>query len=163
MSDTVERRWADLDRADPEHPRRLSGVLVPYLETAPNFSERFEPGAFSPLPEDLRLTIQHRRDRIISRIGAGLTLTDGDDALRLQADLPEGIVECDQALRSVRAGLLRGFSIEFISKLDAWISGVRSIKRAQLTGTSLVDSPAYRGAVVVARADAPRRRRRVWL
>lgn len=147
----LERRFVEV-RTD---GRTVSGVAVPYGEvtTLPGFRERFAAGAFGAdvAGGDVRLDLQHRRERLLARTGAGLTLTDGAAQLRFSALLP-AIRDADDALTMLRAGLLRGASVEFRAITDEWADDLRTIVRARLVAIGLVDSPQYAGAVAEARA-----------
>ena len=79
-------------------------------------------------------------------------LEDGPDALRMRAELPETTAATD-TLALVRAGVLRGLSVEMHPRRESQVSGVRSISKARLSGLSVVDSGAFDGARVEARAE----------
>ena len=146
----IERRFAPVE----VDGRNLRGVGIRYGEIArmPFGRETFEPGAFGDVRGlDVRLNVQHVRDRLIARTPQTLALTDGPDALRVLATLPE-TREADDALTLVRAGVLRGLSLEFRAGHAPFIDGVRTVRRAGLLGFGLVDTPAYGGSIVEARA-----------
>ena len=130
--------------------------------------ERFEARAFAGGADDVILNRQHDRGRPLARTGAGLVLTEAADALMLRAEIPAG-VEQDQALADVRAGILRGLSVEFVAVEERMAVDVRVIQRARLTGIGLVDRAQYETATVEAMrahyagATAPPRPRRVWV
>ena len=149
----IERRYSEI-RA--EGGRRLSGVVIRYGEVSTGlpWRERFERGAFGDVGAlDVRLTVQHVRSRLIARTGGGgLELTDGQDALRMTADLPESR-EADDTLSLVRNNVLRGLSVEFQPLLVGQDAGVRVVRRAGLPGLSVVDKGAYSGSVVAVRAE----------
>ena len=150
QSPAVERRFSPVA----VDGRTLHGVAVRYGEVAKmaGFLERFEPGAFGDVTQiDAILNVQHDRNRAIARTPATLTLTDGPDALRVYATLPE-TREADDALTNVRAGVLRGLSLEFRAGDAPFIDGTRTVRRAGLLGLGLVDQPAYLGSTVEARA-----------
>ena len=167
-----ERRFADLEfRAD--SPRELRGTAMVYGTEArlPFGRERFEPGAFGDVTgSDVILNVSHDRDRPIARTGAGgLILEDSTAALTMRAALPE-TREADDALVNVRAGILRGLSIEFEALSDRLEGDLRIVERARLWGVAVVTRPAYGDAKVAARAWEPQRRDngegtylRVWL
>ncbi len=161
---TTERRFCEL-RFD-EH-RGLRGIAMPYGTVAalPWGQERFEPFAFGDLADaDLILNVFHDRGRPVARTrGGGLTFADTSDALRVEALLPETRA-ADEALSEVRAGLLRGFSVEFRALEERQQGHLRIVQRAILTDLGLVDRPAYEGATVHARmAQSGQRRKRLWL
>lgn len=165
-----ERRYAPVElRAD---GRGLAGVAMPYGTVAdlPFGRETFEPGAFRAAlaSADVILRVQHDRGRPLARTGAGLVLTDDDQALRMDAELL-GTREAEDALLNVRAGILRGLSVEFHAISERMAGDVRTIERAEIVGIGLVDRPAYIDAVVSARAAEARSRARgaalprIWL
>lgn len=162
MDNGTERRVVEL-RAGPDG-RGLSGVAVRYGDVAPGFSERFEAGAFGDDvgAADVVLNVQHVRSRPLARTGGGgLSLVDGPDALRMAVSLPV-TREADDVLSLVRAGVLRGLSVEFRAIAEREEGGVRVIERAALSGLAVVDRPAYPASTVAARAGAPWRRRERW-
>ena len=152
MTGPVERRFVEL-RAEPEG-RRLSGVAVRYGDTArlPWGEERFEPGAFGDVAgADVILNVQHERTRPIARTGgAGLALVDTSERLAIRADIPP-TKDGDDALALVRAGVLRGLSVEFRAVAERIEGGVRVIERAVLSAVGIVDTPAYPASEVEAR------------
>ena len=150
----VERRYCEL-RGGGEG-RSLAGALVRYGDVAVlpwGVRERIEPGAFGAdvVESDVVLNVHHDRSRPIARTqGGGLELTDGADALAMSADLPE-TREADDALALVRAGVLRGLSVEFRVLDERLENGTRVITRARLEGAGVVDKPAYPASKVQAR------------
>ena len=106
-----ERRFTELR----QEGRRLSGVAVTYGEIgqSPFGPERFESGAFGDLSKtDVILNFQHDRGRPLARTGGGLFLDDSEKSLDIRAELPV-TTEADNVLELVKAGVLRGLSIEF--------------------------------------------------
>ena len=109
---TTELRFSAELRAAAEG-RTLEGNVVVYgeLSTGLPWRERIEPGAFQPLG-DVRLNLQHQRSVLLARTGGGgLVLEDGPNALRMRAELPS-TTAADDTLALVRAGVLRGLSVE---------------------------------------------------
>ena len=146
----IERRYSPVQIEG----RTLRGVGIRYGEITrmPFGKERFLPRVFGDTSGlDVRLNVQHNRDRLIARTPATLQLIDGPDALRVLATLPE-TREADDALTLVRAGILRGLSPEFRAGDAPIIDGVRTVRRAGLLAFGLVDQPAYPGSLVEARA-----------
>ena len=138
-------------RAD-EEGRRVSGTVVAYGDEARigSMRERIMPGAFSPLPSDVLMDVQHDRGAIVARSGAGLTIVDDKAALRFVADLPD-TPRASQALADVRAGLLRGASVAMQVQRERWEGTLRVIERARLLAISLVDIAAYPQSQIEAR------------
>ena len=147
----TERRYAEL-RQGPG--RTLEGVAIRYGDVAalPWGQERFEPGAFGEVATgDVILNVAHDRARPIARTGGGgLALADSADALTIRADLPV-TREADDALALVRAGVLRGLSVEFLPIAERTEGTTRVIERATLAAIGLVDTGAYPGSTVEAR------------
>ena len=155
---SLERRYVELRQGS---GRTLAGVVVAYADTAtlPWGEERIAPGAFMPVG-DVILNMQHDRGRPLARTGAGLTFDDDAERLALAADLPV-TREADDALALVKAGVLRGLSVEFRAVAERMEGSTRIIERATLAAVGLVDTPAYPQSEVEAR----RRRggRRTWV
>lgn len=131
--------------------RTLLGVAMPYRVVSPQFRERFEPGAFGEV-RAIDLNLQHDPGTVLAR---GVSLTDGPEALRVSATLPD-LGEVAGTLALVRRGALRGFSVEFRATTERREGGVRVVERADLTGLALVDRPAYPGAGAEVRARSGR-------
>ncbi len=141
--------------------RTLEGVALSYADTAQiggGLREKFEPGAFSPVG-DVVLNSAHDRTTPLARTdGGGLTISDGSDALRIRAVLPETSAAND-TIALVKAGILRGLSVEFRATEEGFEDGVRIIEKAVLSGIAVVDSGAYPQSTVEAR----RKGRRTWI
>ncbi|MDE0205990.1 MAG: HK97 family phage prohead protease [Candidatus Tectomicrobia bacterium] len=162
--DKLERRLVEL-RAAPEG-RRLEGVAVRYGDEArvPWGRERIEAGAFAPIG-DVILNGHHDRSQPLARTGAGLTLDDTAERLAFAAELP-ATRGADDLLALVRAGVVRGASVEMRVTAQRFEGGVRVIERAKLAGIGIVDTPAYAESEIEARRaalPAPAPRRRYWL
>ena len=151
----LEYRFAQLELR--QDGRRLIGTAVRYGEiaTLPFGNERFEPGAFAPIGDAI-LNVQHDRGRPLARtFGGGLVLHDTESELRIEAALP-ATREAEDALALVKAGVLRGLSIEFHARQERQDGNVRVIERAALSGVAVVDSGAYPGSTVEARRRGDR-------
>lgn len=151
----TERRWFEVRAAEGDG-REISGVALRYGDVAKRrgILERFEPRALQ-IPDDVALVVQHDRAAIIARTGpaGSLELADNGEAITFRATLPN-TPRADQALADVRAGLLRGSSIEFQSQRERMEGRTRVISRAMLDSRiALVDTPSYPGSAVEARAQ----------
>ena len=151
----MERRYCELRQAE---GRAIEGVAIRYGDNATmpwGASERIEPGAFGDLADaDAILNLQHDRARPLARTqGGGLTLRDSRSELRVEAELPETRT-ADEALALVRAGVLRGLSLEFVVRRERVDADTRVIEQATLHGVSVVDTPAYPASMVAARERA---------
>lgn len=133
--------------------RRLIGPAIRYGEVSPSHRERFEAGAFSLADGRTRyLDVRHDSEKVIAHTdGGGLVLRDTSLALEVQATLAR-IPAADKALADVRAGRLRGFSIEFHASGERRESGIRVVERAELLGVGLVAHPSYEGSRAEIRA-----------
>ena len=134
---------------------RIVGTAVRYGDRARilDFEEEILKGAFKY--DDVILNIQHNRNRPIARTnGSGLELRDGDTALEIEATLPP-TPNGEEAMAMVKAGLLRGLSVEMEVLDELWNatggSHLRTIRSARLHGIGLVDRPAYPDAAVAMR------------
>ena len=151
---TIEIRFeADAERMG---PGRLVGVLLPYGERAADRPEMFEPGALHWPADGVLLRSMHKRQDPVARFIPEATETE----VRVSIDLPDTTAGRDAAT-NVRAGVLKGLSVEFRAERERRDNGLRVIERAELVGAGLVDSGAYARARVEARGK--RERRRLWL
>ena len=145
-------RYAAID-ADATEGRTLVGTLISYGDTSTKNmtggAERFAPGAFGNVSElDTLLNIQHDRRRLVGRTGGGgLVLTDSPESLQIAATLPE-TRDGDDALTMVEAGILRGFSMEFLPRRERFDRATRVIEKAILPSVALVDRPAYDDSII---------------
>ena len=171
MADRLLARHRAATLSAREDSRVLEGVAVQYGDiarnAAPHGRERISPGAFAGNMGDVTMTVQHDRSKLIARTGAGLKLTDGPDALRFRADLPDTQLAND-VLAMVRAGVYTDASITFHVASERIIGGVAHVDRGVLSQVSIVDRGAYPSAKVRAReaAEAARERREIlpwWL
>ena len=147
----IETRFSEL-RQDADG--RLSGTVLEYGDVASigGISERFEPGAFGDLASlDIVLNVQHERTRPIARTGgAGLRLSDSPESLTMSVELPD-TADARDTLALVKAGVLRGVSVEFRAIAERFEQGVRIISEALLTGLAIVDKPAFGLSTVATR------------
>ena len=148
--------------------REIAGVAVSYSDVArlPWGQERFLPGSIS-WTDSTMLTLQHDRSKPLARVGAGLVLEDGENALTMRATMPRTSLGED-TLTLVRAGVLRGLSLEFVPSRTKNEGSVMVVEAAKMTGLSVVDVPAYSESLIQREARAfegllPKRRPKVWL
>ena len=145
----LERFFAGLEiRAS---GRSLVGPAIRYGEVSPDHRERFEAGAFALDARTRWLDVGHDRSIVIAHTdGGGLELRDTPEALEVSATLPE-IPAAMRALEDVKAGRLRGFSVEFDSLQERQEGAIRVVERAALAGIGLVRIPSYQGSTVEVR------------
>ena len=135
-----------------EGKQHLFGILMPYNTEAKDRREVFEPGSLSWPEDGVILHRQHSRQAPIMRV---FPIVEGNE-VRIDQSLPDTSAGRDAAAE-IRSGLFKGLSVEFRAVREAIVSGVRRISSARLVGAGLVDSPAYPGATVEARALAAQR------
>ena len=131
----------------------IVGTAIQYgdrAEISPGIMETFLPGSLSW--DDVLLNRQHDRRVALARTGGGgLVLTADERGVHFRAELPD-----TQDARDTRAlvasGVLRGASIEFHALSERMEADVRVIEAARLSGIAVVDSAAYQGSSVQARA-----------
>ena len=140
-----------------QSPGRLYGVLMPYETRAVDRPEIFKTGSLSWPDDGIVIREQHNREAPILRVVPEVR----ENAVVIDAPLPDTQRGRDAAV-NIRAGLFKGLSVEFRSKQESRVSGVREIRAAVLTGAGLVDDPSYVAATVEVRAK-DQVRRRVWL
>ena len=135
--------------------RRLSGPAIVYGDVSPGHRERFEAGAFDLSAGPTRwLDWDHDATRVIAFTGGGgLTLRADSAGVHVEADLP-AIPIADKALAAVRAGEMRGLSVEFTALDETREAGLRLILKAELVGVALVQIPSYRKSVAENRGAA---------
>ena len=122
---------------------------MPYGEVSPSHRERFLPGSLRPV-DDVYLNIQHDLSQTIAWRGAGLSLADSADGLRIEAGpFPRTPIH-NAVLADVNAGKLRGVSVEFRAQRERTDpqTGIRVIEAAALKGFGLVPDPSYPSARV---------------
>lgn len=144
--------------ADPERmgPGRLVGTLMPYGQRASDRPELFEAGSLEWPADGVLLREMHRREFPIARFIPEAT----DTEVRVSITLPDSVAG-RSAKANVVSGVYSGLSVEFRAIKETVRGGIRVVQKALLVGAGLVDSGAYAGATVEARAKAGRRR--LWL
>ena len=138
-------------------PGRLIGRILTYGERAIDRAELFERGALSWPADGVILNRQHARGAPIMRV----VPIERDGELRIDQPLPDTLAGRDAATE-IRSGLLRGLSVSFQAKRQAFAGGVRRIQSAAMTAVGLVDSPSYDAPVEVRQRRNGGRRRRRW-
>ena len=160
-------------RAASDDPGVITGIVANYgtPATIDRFTEIIEPGAFAPLSDNIRMNVQHMRDRPLARniAGGGLTLVDSDDELRVSLELPDTTDGRDTRIMLDRK-VYTGFSVEMRVTKDIWTGTERRVQSAELRAIGLVDMPAHSTALVdlekryqEVNPDRPVKRRRFWL
>ena len=137
----------------------LIGTAIHYGEVANigGMKEMFQAGAFEGF-QDVMLTLQHKREIPLSRVGSGLQIIDSDSALEIRAELNPQISAAKETLELVRTGILRGLSIEFQALKQHFKGDLRIVTRAKIFAISVVDVPAYSNSTVQVRARKPKYR-----
>ena len=129
---------------------RLSGVAMVYDQKARDRPERFSPGAFTTGLNTAALNLQHDRDIELAAPPDTLQWFDTPTELRLEARLKPG----SAGLALLERKALNALSVEFVSRRERRVRGVRVIDEAALVGVGLVDVSSYPTRVEV-RQDIP--------
>ena len=145
-------------RAEGGNSRVVTGVAVRYGDEARlgGFRERIKRGALELPSAPANLTMQHDRAMPLGI----LEWQDDDDALRFRSELTEGPRQ-DQALLDVRAGLVRGASMEFKLLQERLVEHneekgpLYEILKAAVVRNSLVDDGAYPKSSINLRMGQP--------
>ena len=140
-----------------QSPGRVVGTLLTYAERALDRPERFAEGALTWDESGIILNEAHARTQPIMCFEPQVSGRE----VRIDAALPDTQRGRDAATM-VRNKTLRGLSIEFVAADEAFVGGVREVRRARLLAAALVDDGSYRTSVEV-RQRGSRRRPRVWL
>ncbi|MFB7252289.1 HK97 family phage prohead protease [Microbacterium sp. NPDC056234] len=132
----------------------IEGICVPYqriTHSAGPVPEQFEPGAFSDLLASrarVKLTdYNHSRERV--PVGYSEAFEERPTGLWARFRLnrtPEG----DSAHANAVEGVYRGLSVGFVARQHEIRSGVRHVLKARLDHVSLVETPAYAEAEILA-------------
>lgn len=143
---------------------RLRAVF-PYgaeTELAPGRREVIAPRAFSERingGDEIHLLSGHDYNKpLASRAAGNLTLTDGDDALTIEATIADGTTWARDFLAAHGGGLIRGLSPGFRvqdggERIERRGNGIlRTISKAALFELLAVTRPAYPSAQIEARA-----------
>ena len=151
----VQRRYFELRFDDKE--RRISGTVMRYGDVATlpwGEKEKFEAGAFGEVAgADVTLNVQHDRAQPLARtLGGTMQLIDTGASLAVEATLPDTTIAND-AVANIRAGILRGFSVEFIPDETKMDGDTIVVEKANLRGIGVVDRPAYQKSKVLPRSE----------
>ena len=145
-------------RAEGGASRVVTGIAVRYGDEARihGYRERIAKGSLKIPQQAANLTMQHDRAMPLGL----LEWQDDDDALRFRTALSDGARQ-DQALQDVRAGLLRGASLEFMPEKERLLETDKEkgplyeIMRAKVIRLSLVDDGAYPQSSLKLRLEQP--------
>ena len=124
-------------------PGRLVGTLLTYGERASDRPEVFEAGALDWPGNGIVLNRAHNDKVPIMRVIPEVR----GSAVVIDTPLPDTTAGRDAAAE-LRAGLMRGLSVEFRATAARFVGGVRSIQHALLGGAGLVPAAAYAGSAV---------------
>ena len=136
--------------------RTIFGLAIPYNHVqeiheadGSSFFERFEYGAFARSIQErgskVKLLLSHDRKRLA--IGKATELREEPDGLHTSFEVAQ-TRDGDEALELVRSGTVDSFSIGFRPLREHVQNGVRAVIEASLWEVSLVNFPAYPGALV---------------
>ena len=145
----LEYRFAELRAGEGDSPT-VTGTAIRYGDIASiggRFRETFRAAAFGTVAEaDVVLNLHHAQAIPVARTGpnGGLELRDSADSLDAVVNMPPTQAARD-AIALIRAGVIRGFSIEFRVPRggDSFRGDLRTVTRAEIRGLGLVARPAY--------------------
>ena len=126
--------------------RTVTGVLLRYNTDYPvgEYMERWEPRAFGDLTDKKILAnLQHDRGKPIAVSGRSLFMTESPDGLEMRLNLDSSLMYAGEAIRMLEAGLLTGYSVEFLAEDESFSGKTRTIRSARMMGVGLVDTPQY--------------------
>lgn len=109
------------------------------------FKEKFLPGSLSF--EKIRFNVMHDKGKLLGGIPGNAKVVMGDKEIRCEIPLLD-TQEHRDALTLIEAGVLRGWSLEFVAKESRFVNRVREIRKAELVGIALVDHPVYTATTV---------------
>ena len=135
-----------------EGPGVLSGVALRFGSVArlPWGREQFQPGSIALDPAGVWLNRQHQRARALARHPeGGLDVAVSPTVVTVRARVAD-TTDGRDTVALVRAGVMRGLSVEFTPEDEEVKDGVRIIKRAVLHGVAVVDDPAYDDTTITA-------------
>ena len=154
MKGEAELRFlaAEIELREADGSPELAGVVVRYgnVATIGRFTEVMRAGSLTLDPGGVTLNFQHDRQRPLARTPDTMTLADSADAMRMTARLPKTTM-ADDALVLVRAGVIRGLSVEMMVEGEEWEGTRRTITAARLTAIGVVDNGAYPASKLEAR------------
>ena len=139
----------------------LSGLAVPFgqlgtiVKAGRLLRERVRPGALSWA--DVVLSRGHDPATAMARTPDSLVVAETAEGIVFRAEPPDTTL-FEDTRRLIKAGVLRGVSIEFRAIEEAAEAGVRVITKGELLGISIVSRAAYPQTMVQARS-----KRRYWL
>lgn len=153
MNHEIKFRTAELTRGT---GRTIFGIAVPYDQVTQidefgyKFLERFEFGAFSKSISErghkVKLLTSHNARALA--IGRAVDLVEKPNGLHASFEVAE-TRDGDEALELVRSGTVDSFSVGFSLMRERVDDGdVHTVTEAILREVSLVNFPAYEGAVV---------------
>lgn len=140
----MQRRITQQHEVHRSADREISGRVIEYGDRANvfGFHETFVPGAFAAL-DNVIMHLHHDRQKPVVRTGAGLVLTDTDEALDFRATIPD-TAPGREALELIDAGIVTDLSVEFDPLRTRQQDRTVEIVRAQLNGIGLVTRGAYK-------------------
>ncbi|OZF05563.1 HK97 family phage prohead protease [Rhodococcoides fascians] len=150
--DEVEIRTAAIGVVD-EQTRIISGIAVPFGQPteirtkAGSYQESFLRGAFddnAPATVHANHSYQTRGDLPIGTLVSGKNRDDGYYVECRIANTARG----DEVLELARDGVLKYFSVGFLPGTHETRDGVLVRTKATLREVSIVETPAYKGAVI---------------
>ena len=121
-------------------------------DVAGMWRETWKPGSLRRADGGVKLNWQHKRDMLLAREAAGLTLFVGDDKMRMEARMANTSISRD-VYELVKSGVASGLSAGFWVIRETWPTPTdRIIEEAVLDHVAIVDDPEYEATTIAARA-----------
>ena len=119
-------------------------------EVSGMFKEKFLAGSLEM--RDVEVNVMHQRDRLLGRSPGNVELRQSEKDLQVAVRVLD-TQEHRDAVTNIEAGVLRGWSVEFVAKESRFAAGVREIRKAVLKGIGLVAQPVYSATTVAVRDE----------
>ena len=137
-------------------PGLIDGVLIETGRVAGDKAEVFAPGSIAWPNNGISLLAEHLGRRVLRF----QPVQDGN-VLRIREKLPDTDLGREVA-REIRSGNKTELSIEFFSREEAKVAGVREIRHALVDCVALVGTGSYGAQAKVTLREQRSRRRRRW-
>ena len=151
MKVNLEYRYVPVQvRKDDDGNTVATGTVIRYGDraTLPWFTEEFRAGWVQNSSDLMFANRMHNRDEPLAVSDGDLTITDGSERMTAELVLPATTHGSDAAIE-LDKGLLRGFSLEFLTTKDEYDydEDHRIVVEGRMFGFSVVDRPAYPDSV----------------
>lgn len=107
------------------------------------YRERFTERSLRPRENfAIEVNVMHQRDRLLGTAPGNATVEFRDKDVTVEMVAPD-TTEGRDAVGLIRAGVLKGWSIEFTNPKERRIDRIREVYEAELVGVAIVSNPVY--------------------